>query len=126
MELSSPGGTELPATDATALDRLRRFGGPKLLGEMITLFLVAAPERIAVARTAVAGGDVEGAERALHSLKSSAAQLGAMRMQRLSEQGEQRARTGTLEGLAQLTQELDDELARVSEWLTHARNEGVA
>ena len=48
-----------------------------------------------------------------------------MRMQRLSEQGEQRARGGTLDGLAQLTDELELELTRVREWLTSVRDEGT-
>jgi HPt (histidine-containing phosphotransfer) domain-containing protein len=125
METSLPAGTELPATDASALDRLRRFGGVKLLDEMIALFLVAAPERIEEARAAVVRGDVDGAERALHSLKSSAAQLGAMQLQRLSERGEHRARTGTLDGLVPLTQELQQELTRVRDWLTSARDQGA-
>jgi two-component system sensor histidine kinase/response regulator len=118
-------GSPLPATDRAALDRLRRFGGATLLGKMIDLFLVAAPERIEAAARADAAGDVEGVERALHSLKSSSAQLGAIRMQRLSEQGEHRAREGSLDGVAQLTSELEEELARVREWLTTARAEGA-
>src|SRR5690349_19397525 len=116
----------LPATDATALDRLRRFGGDRLLGQMIDLFLAAAPERIEAASRARASGDAEGAERALHSLKSSAAQLGALRMQRLSEQGEQRARAGLLDEVAQVTSALNEELARVRDWLLDAREQGAA
>jgi HPt (histidine-containing phosphotransfer) domain-containing protein len=109
-----------------ALDRLRRFGGGSLLRKMIQLYLVAAPERIEAASRAGAEGDIEGVERALHSLKSSSAQLGAMRMQRLSEQGEQRARTGSLDGVRELTSALEEELARVREWLLGARDEGAA
>jgi two-component system sensor histidine kinase/response regulator len=116
----------LPATDVTALDRLRRFGGGSLLDKMIELFLVAAPERIAAASRAQAAGDAEGVERALHSLKSSSAQLGAVRMQRLSEQGEHQARAGSLDEVAQLTSALEEELARVREWLLGARDQGAA
>jgi HPt (histidine-containing phosphotransfer) domain-containing protein len=119
-------GTELPATDPGALDRLRRFGGGKLLREMIALFLAAAPERIEAARSAGARGDIAGAELALHSLKSSSAQLGALRMQRLCEQGEHRARAGSIDGLTELARELEDELTRVREWLGKARDEGSA
>jgi HPt (histidine-containing phosphotransfer) domain-containing protein len=125
MDANQTPGAELPATDPAALDRLKRFGGGKLLGEMIALFLAAAPERIAAARTAFTGGDMAGAELALHSLKSSSAQLGAMRMQRLSEQGEHRARDGALDGLPKLTDELEQELTRVREWLTSVRDEGA-
>ena len=126
LEAQPTAGTSLPATDAAALDRLRRFGGATLLGKMIDLFLVAAPERLKAASRARVAGDAEGAERALHSLKSSSAQLGALRMQRLSEQGEQRARAGLLDEVAQVTAALDEELARVREWLLDAREQGAA
>jgi HPt (histidine-containing phosphotransfer) domain-containing protein len=117
--------SDLPATDASALDRLRRFGGGKLLGEMIALFLVAAPERVGVARTGHERGDAPAVELALHSLKSSAGQLGAMRLQQLSERGERLAKVGMLDGMPILMQEMEQELARVREWLIKARDEGT-
>ena len=123
MNTVSTAQAELPSTDAAALDRLRRFGGGKLLGEMIALFLAAAPARIATARAALDRGDAIGVELALHSLKSSSAQLGALRMQRLSEEGELRARDGGLETLPRVLAELDQEHARVREWLIRARDE---
>ena len=116
----------LPETDVAALDRLRRFGGGSLLDKMIELYLVAAPERIEAAARAHAAGDAEGAERALHSLKSSSAQLGAVRMQRLSEQGEVLARAGALDEVGPLTSALEEELARVRVWLLGARDQGAA
>lgn len=119
-------GEQLPTLDATALDRLRRFGGGNLLGRMIDLFLVAAAERIDAATVAAAAGDHGGVERALHSLKSSSAQLGALHMQRLSEQGETEARAGSLARAAELTSALEDEFARVRVWLARAREEGAA
>src|SRR3954463_7742688 len=108
---------DLPATDAASLERLKRFGGGKLLGEMITLFLLTTPERIASACDGHASNDVKATEMALHSLKSSSAQLGAMRMQRICEQGELLARAGTLEGVGALLRELEEEFPRVQEWL---------
>lgn len=125
MEQSLTASAELPPTDSAALDRLKRFGGIKLLREMIAIFLTAAPERLAAVRSGLGTGDVEAVERALHSLKSSSAQLGAMRMQRISEQGEHRARAGATDGLAQLADELDQELTRVRAWLTTASTEGT-
>jgi HPt (histidine-containing phosphotransfer) domain-containing protein len=126
MEEPSLADQEEPATDARALDRLKRFGGDKLLGEMIALFLSISPERVATARQAHAAGDAPTLERSLHSLKGSAAQLGALRLQRLSGEGERLARLGTLSGVPILMQELDEELARVREWLVKARDEGSA
>lgn len=116
---------ELPAHDPAALDRLKRFGGAKLLNEMIALFLTAAPERIAAARAGTDANDAQATELALHSLKSSSAQLGAMRMQRLSEQGERLARDKNLAIVGFLVQDLDDEFVRVREWLNGALTGGA-
>jgi two-component system sensor histidine kinase/response regulator len=126
MEHQPLGEKDLPATDASALDRLKRFGGGKLLGEMIALFLAAAPERLTAARLGQTSGDAPAVEMAFHSLKSSAAQLGAMRLQRLSDRGERLANVGTLEEVPILVQELEEELARVRDWLIKARDEGIA
>lgn len=109
--------------DQAALDRLKRFGGGKLLREMISLFLAAAPERLAAARSAAEAGDAAPAELALHSLKSSSAQLGAPRMQQLSERGEQLAKAGALGEVARVVAELETEFAQVHAWLTRVRDE---
>jgi HPt (histidine-containing phosphotransfer) domain-containing protein len=116
---------EPPSLDPAALERLKRFGGARLLDEMIALFLVAAPQRIGAARVATESGDAPATELAMHSLKSSSAQLGAMRMQRLCEQGEQLARAGDLMIVGFLVQDLEDELVRVTEWLQRASTGGV-
>ena len=118
-----PSDTESPsATDPNALARLRRFGGDKLLREMIDLYLTSAPERLAAAKSGVASGDLPSAELALHSLKSSSAQLGAARVGKLSEQGELIARTGTLDGIDVLVTEMESELARAAAWLVSVRD----
>lgn len=117
---------DLPPMDVSALDRLKRFGGGKLLGEMIALFINAAPERIEAARTALSARDAKATEMALHSLKSSSAQLGAMRMQRLSEKGETLARTGSLDDVEPLVQDLEQEYPRVQAWLEQSRDAVVA
>ena len=115
--------TELPATDRDALARLERFGGRKLLHEMIALFLAIAPERLAAAGAGVGAGDASVTENALHSLKSSSAQLGALRLSRLCEQGESVARGGSVEGVAALLDESRSELRRVEAWLASVRAE---
>lgn len=119
-------GAPAEALDIAALQRLKRFGGDKLLTEMIGLFLTAAPERIAAARAATDAADAPAAELALHSLKSSSAQLGAMRMQRLSAEGERLAHTGDLAGVAPLVQGLEEEFTRVHDWLKTIRDGGMA
>jgi HPt (histidine-containing phosphotransfer) domain-containing protein len=111
---------EQPAVDPEALARLERFGGQALLREMATLYLANAPERIAAVEAALAADDVVAAEYALHSLKSSSAQLGALRLARLCEAGEQITRGGRLAGVADVVVACRAELERVSAWLTGA------
>jgi HPt (histidine-containing phosphotransfer) domain-containing protein len=62
--------------DPDVLEKLRVVGGPKLVRELIELFLRYAPERIALVRAGLAAGDFDAAQRPFHSLKSSAGQLG--------------------------------------------------
>ena len=113
----------MPALDPDALSRLERFGGKKLLFEMIALFQVAAPERVAAASAGLACGDIEAVELALHSLKSSSGQLGAVRLGLLSERGEALTRAGDLDGMTAIVGELNHELVRVQAWLSSARGE---
>jgi HPt (histidine-containing phosphotransfer) domain-containing protein len=117
---------DIPETDPEALERLRRFGGNKLLGDMITLFLAAVPQRLGAARNGLARADWHVVEHELHALKSSAAQLGALRMHRLSQEGEALAKAGATDGIGRVLDELDAEEARMREWLgaARAREEG--
>lgn len=121
MDADSTAHADFPETDPEALERLRRFGGHKLLGDMITLFLQAVPQRLGAARTGLTRGDCHVVEHELHALKSSAAQLGALRMHRLSQEGERLAKAGALDGLASILDDLDAEEPRVREWLGAAR-----
>ena len=111
----------LPATDPEALARLERFGGRKLLHEMIALYLRSAPARLSAAESGIAAGDAVAAENALHSLKSSSAQLGALRLSRLCEEGETIARAGQPASLASLLRASREELSLVEEWLNAVR-----
>ncbi len=103
--------------DADALRRLERFGGLKLREELTTLFLQEAPGRIATARAALAGGDLDAVRIMAHMLKSSAGQMGALRVQLLCER---------LEGpdhppdLVRALSGLDEEVARYAAWLDTA------
>src|SRR3569832_2247270 len=64
--------------DVNALKRLERFGGPRLRAEISSLFLQEAPSRIASARAALAGGNIEGVRSVGHLLKSCAGQMGVV------------------------------------------------
>lgn len=124
MDPDSTTHADFPETEPAALERLRRFGGDKLLGDMITLFLEAVPQRLGAARTGLARGDCQAVAHQLHALKSSAAQLGALRMHRLSLEGEQLSKAGALDDVNRVLDELFAEEPRVREWLTAARSQG--
>jgi histidine phosphotransfer protein HptB len=96
--------------DDQAIARLRRFGGDALLFEMIDLLAAGAPARMAVAGEAVANGDADTARGVLHSLKSSAGQMGAVAVQALCERAERVAAQGDLPGVAALLPALDAEI----------------
>lgn len=72
--------------DPGAAARLRRLGGEKLLREMIELFLQLGDARLAAA--AAAG---EEGERACHSLKSAAGNMGAHALQEAAARAERTA-----------------------------------
>ena len=111
--------------DPSALRRLRRFGGEKLLAEMIALFAEHAPARLVAARNAFARGDSIGIKSALHALKSSAGQLGAARMHALCSTGERLARDGDLPSLEVVLNDLTNELPRVRQWLASELREAA-
>jgi HPt (histidine-containing phosphotransfer) domain-containing protein len=109
--------------DRAALERLVRFGGAALLDSMAAIFRDQAVQRAAAARDAVVRADASAARLALHSLKSSAAQLGAMRLSRLCSEGEALAAAGSLEPLAPIVAAIDDETTRALDWIDATRQE---
>jgi HPt (histidine-containing phosphotransfer) domain-containing protein len=98
-----------PVLDASALERLRRIGGADLARRMIELYLESAPERVRTLGEAAAAGDVMRVERGSHMMKSSAGNLGAVRLQRTAEALEAAAAAGTID--VQLVQRLVSEFA---------------
>lgn len=84
--MSSPGdGAQDVLLEDAALAKVRQIGGPSLLARLIDSFLQHAPARLAAARTGGVAGDLGEVERATHSLKSTAGNLGARRLQFLAE-----------------------------------------
>ena len=92
---------------------LQEPGEPDLLRELITLFLRDTPERLDALRRALARDDLETTGRAAHSLKGSAANLGAAGLQSLAASAETAARDRAQPGLVTLLALLDAEFAQV-------------
>jgi two-component system sensor histidine kinase/response regulator len=100
----------LSLLDPAALDRLRSFGGNKLLKGMIELFVKNAPSRAADAREALDCGDAAALRAALHALKSSAGQLGAISVHQACTAGEELASRGDLGDCTQHVQRIERDL----------------
>lgn len=103
--------------DPEALERLRGFGGEKLLRGMVELFVKNAPARVADARAAFDGGDAAALRSAFHALKSSAGQLGAVTVHRACVEGEQLAGKGQLAPCAEYVQLIERDLPRACDAL---------
>jgi len=107
--------------DQTALDRLRDFGGDKLLRGMIELFVKNAPDKATAARTALDAGDAPALKAALHGLKSSAGQLGASTVHAACAAGEEMAARGDLAGCADHVASIEHDLPLVCDSLLTIR-----
>ncbi|SRR6266513_1918539 len=99
-----------PLLDNSALDRLRGFGGEKLVGGMIELFVKNAPRKAADAREALDCGDAAALRAALHALKSSSGQLGASSVHKACVAGEELASRGELTACVEHVERIEVDL----------------
>ena len=112
-------GSELPADEI--LDRARLVeasGGIEgFAEELVSLFLDDAGPRLAAMRAAAEGGNPEGVWREAHTLKGSAATIGAARASETSRILEMAARSGDLSNARALIADLAGELEQVAKAL---------
>ena len=109
-----------------ALDMLRRLGQEALLVRMIDIFLVSGEERIAATRAALQADDMSSLKLAVHSMKSSAAQLGGIALQRTAAAVERAVVAGDRATLPARLDEIDIEFAHLRSWLDQAKAEAIA
>lgn len=105
-----------PALDPAVLDSLRQLtppGEPDVLKEVLQLFLDDVPARVERLRSAWQGGDAVAVQRAAHSLKGSAGNIGATDLLAVCRQLDDLGRVGDLSNAAPLVTALDAEFARV-------------
>lgn len=103
--------------DPIPLDRIRMAGGVDLEKKIVDLFLHHAPLRLTAAREAAAAGDADALERVTHSLKSSAAQVGAERLAEICRQLEERAQKGEVAGASALVTLADEAMQSYAAWI---------
>ncbi len=94
-----------------SLARLEGLGGPKLVNEMIRLFIENAPARMDQIRTVLDDGGVDQPERGAHSLKSSAANVGAEHVRGIADEIELAASAGEVRRVRELLPVLEEAFA---------------
>jgi HPt (histidine-containing phosphotransfer) domain-containing protein len=99
---------DVPVLDEGALARLDDWGGAKLRRQMVRLYLENARTRLAqLDEGLAAGGVLETAELAAHSLKSSAANVGLMRVSTLAGRIETATEVGDVEAAREARADLE-------------------
>jgi HPt (histidine-containing phosphotransfer) domain-containing protein len=106
---------------AGQLARLEELGGDSFVSEMIGLFLETTPQRLQAARDGLSAADLEAVEHAVHSLKSSAGNLGADEVQDLAGRLETLAAARSAEPIPALFQQLETAVARIEARLSRVQ-----
>lgn len=89
------------AIDKSALVNLYNIGGKDFLLRMIDNFLAQSPKRIESARASLQSSDMKAIHLITHSLKASAANLGASKVQETAERIEEMASIGLKEHIGE-------------------------
>ncbi len=107
--------------DNSALERLRKIGGESFLKQMIDLFLSDAAAKQEAAVNGCKEEDWDSVEQAVHSLKSSSGNVGAVELQELSDEIESLIRQEDPEKVPDLVNQLSSVFKIVIESLKEIR-----
>lgn len=133
---SRPEGSLLPAVDASLpptfepatlrdIQAALAENGPAVVNELLDLFMTDSPQLLETARIGLAEGDLEAVRVSAHTLKSSSASLGALRLSQLSLMLEQAATHNRIEDCASGFEALTVEYAALVDVLSKVRREGL-
>ena len=106
-------GNALDRSVLASLRELQDDGDPDIIAEVGGLFLEHSPQKIAAILQAVENGDAKGLQTAAHSLKSSSAYVGAMRLSELSRELEIMGRSQVMDGAEEKAEKLNREYKQV-------------
>jgi len=95
--------------DPAQIEKLKEWGGVELQRKMIELFMTHAVERLDQVKEGVAEGLPDKAETGAHTLKSSAGNVGAQKLQYLAQDVETLAEAGDMDGVGALLPALEGE-----------------
>jgi len=110
-----------PALDPAVIASLRELtppGEPDVLTEVLQLFTTDVPGRIGRLRQAWHDGNATEVQRAAHSLKGSAGNIGAADLLAVCRTIDEQAKAGDLTQMAELVGRLDAEYGRVESEIT--------
>ncbi len=106
----------LPTVDLEAIENLRSLSpsdGGVFLKEILTIFIIDTPVRIAELHSSLTSGTVPDFVRAAHSIKGSSSNVGASELRAIAEHLENQARTNGLAHLDTSVTELQGAFDRV-------------
>ncbi|HTP97346.1 MAG TPA: PAS domain S-box protein, partial [Burkholderiales bacterium] len=117
VEAAAP-APEAPADrlDAKALDNIRalqRPGAPNILEKIVRLYFEDAPRLLQSMRDALAQAENATLQRAVHTLKSASANVGAVHVSKLCKQFEAEVRAGCVDNAAAFISRIDAEFHAV-------------
>ena len=93
---------DVPVLDETVLDELRATTGDDaaFVRELVETYLADVPDQLSGITDAVGANDAAALVRPAHTLKSSSATVGAMRLAAVARELEMAGRSGALDGSA--------------------------
>jgi len=106
-------GNALDRSVLASLRELQDDGDPDIVAEVGGLFLEHSPQKIAAILKAVENGEAKGLQTAAHSLKSSSAYVGAMRLSELSRELEMMGRSQVMDGAEEKAERLNREYKQI-------------
>ena len=112
------GDTFRDVLDQSVLASIRELqdaGDPDIVAEVGGLFIKHSPEKVDAIMQSVEKDDAKGLQLAAHSMKSSSAYIGAMRLSTLAKELEMMGRSNSLNGAKEKAQMLKDEFSLVME-----------
>ncbi len=105
-----------PRIDAEFLEQyaeLEEPGLPSLLEELVSRFMISAPERLNLLENAARENDLEVLRQEAHALKNIVSNIGAIALANLCQNLEVSAEEKELGGIATLVQDMKDEFLEV-------------
>ena len=98
-----------------SLRELQEAGDPDIVAEVGGLFIKHSPEKVDAIMQSVEKDDAKGLQLAAHSMKSSSAYIGAMRLSTLAKELEMMGRSNSLNGAKEKAKMLKEEFSLVME-----------